>query len=86
MLFSSTYGGKQVVSGGAEIHLEDMRSLSAQVGLALAAADTVVLDLSHTKRVDSWSLLAISDLLGKRAPRLSVTAPEYLRATLSRLG
>jgi hypothetical protein len=85
MLFSSTYGSQQLVSGGSEIHLGDVRSLSAQVGLALAAADSVILDLSHTKRVDSWSLLAISDLLGKRSPRLSIRAPDYLRATLSRL-
>ena len=85
MLFSYTYGGAQIVNAGPEIKLRDLRALSAQIGLALAAADSVVLDLSHTKRVDSWSLLAISDLLGKRAPPLSLAAPDFLRDTISRL-
>lgn len=79
MLFSGTYSKTQTVFPGTELTQQDVRSFRAEVGLALAAADSVIVDLRHTNRVDGWALLAIWDLAVKFSPRLTFTVPDYLR-------
>lgn len=85
MLFASKYSRIQMVYPGVEITQRDLRAFRAQVGLALAASDSVVVNLTRTNRFDSWALLEILDLAGKFAPRLTFETPEYLRQTLLRI-
>ena len=61
MLFANQYSKTQVVYPGNEITVRDLRAFRARVGLALAASDSVTLDLTQTQHLDSWSLLAILD-------------------------
>jgi hypothetical protein len=85
MLFANTYSAMQVVYPDPEIIVPNLRAFRAQVGLALAAADSVIVDLRATKRVDSWGLLEILDLAGTFAPRLAFATPDYLREILLRI-
>jgi|GEM_PF-4442828 anti-anti-sigma regulatory factor len=85
MLFANQYSKTQVVYPGNEITVRDLRAFRARVGLALAAADSVTLDLTQTQHLDSWSLLAILDLADKFAPRLRFEVPDYLRRSLLRI-
>ena len=85
MLFANQYCKNQVVYPGNEITARDLRAFRACVGLALAAAESVTLDLTRTERFDSWSLLAILDLADKFAPRLRFQTPDYLRQSLLRI-
>jgi len=85
MLFANTYSAMQVVYPDPEIIVPNLRAFRAQVGLALAAADAVIVDLRATKRVDSWGLLEILDLAGTFAPRLAFAAPDYLYEALRRI-
>jgi hypothetical protein len=86
MLLSGTYSKTQTIFPGAEITQQDVRSFRAQVGLALAASETVIVDLRCTNRVDSWALLAIWDLSEKFSSRLTFAAPDYLRASITPTG
>ena len=83
MLLSGTHTTDRTVYSGAELTQHDLRSFRAQVGLALAAAHTVTVDLRYTKRIDSWALLAIWDLAETFRTRLNFAAPDYLRDALS---
>jgi hypothetical protein len=85
MLFAYTYSDTQVVYPDPEIIVPHLRAFRARVGLALAAADSVIVDLHGTTRVDSWGLLEILDLAGTFAPRLSFAAPDYLSEALHRI-
>jgi anti-anti-sigma regulatory factor len=82
MLVSGTHAKTQTVHAGAELTQQDVQSFRARVGLALAAADSVVVDLERTKRIDSWALLAIWDLGETFGTRLAFAAPDYLREFL----
>jgi hypothetical protein len=86
MLLSGTYSKTQTIFPGAEITQQDVRSFRAQVGLALAASETVIVDLRCTNRVDSWALLAIWDLSEKFSSRLTFATPDYLRASITPTG
>lgn len=82
MLLSGTHSKTQTVYPGVEIDQQDIRTFRARVGLALAAAESVIVDLRHTNRIDSWALLAIWDLAETFSPRLSFVSPPYLRDSL----
>lgn len=82
MLLSDIHSRTQTVFPGTKITQRDVRSFRAQVGLALASADSVIVDLRSTKRVDSWALLAIWELEETFGPRLSFAVPDYLRGSI----
>ena len=85
MLFAHTYTPKRTVAADVELTQANVRAFRARVGLALAASDAVVLDLTHTDRFDSWALLAILDLVETFSPRLTLNAPDYLCESLARI-
>jgi anti-anti-sigma regulatory factor len=82
MLFEYQYSARQTVSAGAVLTLGELRDFRARVGLALAASDYVVVDLTQTRRLDSWTLSALVDLAGTYESRLAFAAPPYLRKAL----
>lgn len=85
MLFANTFSKNTVLRPGKELRVSRLRAFRAEIGLALAAADSVMVDLRATKRFDSWALLAIIDLALTFSPRLTFVVPNYLRASLRRI-
>jgi hypothetical protein len=85
MLFDLQYTSTYTVSAGKELRVSNLREFRARVGLALAASDTVVVDLTRTVRVDSWALLELSDLAAMFERRLTFAAPDYLSRSIERL-
>jgi anti-anti-sigma regulatory factor len=82
MLLSGTHSKTQTVLPGAEITQHDVRSFRANVGLALAASESVIVDLRSTNRIDSWAFIAIWELAETFGPRLSFAVPDYLRGSI----
>lgn len=78
MLLANTYTENMVLCPTPELTLHRLRAFRAEVGLALAAADSVTVDLRAVKRIDSWALLAVIDLAITFSPRLTFIAPDYL--------
>jgi hypothetical protein len=85
MLFDLQYTSTYTVSAGKELSVSNLRDFRARVGLALAASDAVVVDLTRTIRVDSWALLALSDLAAAFERRLTFAAPDYLILSIEHL-
>jgi hypothetical protein len=82
MLFAYQYSLERTVYAGTVLTQRELRDFRARVGLALAASDYVVVDLTQTRRVDSWTLSALVDLAGVYEARLRFEAPPYLREAL----
>lgn len=85
MLFAHEYAPINTVDAGSELTLANLRDFRARLALALAASDAVVVDLTHTNRVDSWALLDLSNLAGTFESRLTFAAPDYLHAAIEHL-
>jgi len=85
MLRALQSSGTRAVSADAALTEKNIRAFSASVVIALATADSVTVDLTRTKTVDSWALLELSDLAATFAPRLIFAGPDYLLQTLERL-
>lgn len=74
-----------VLTAGSDLRQPALKAFRIRVEIALAGADTVVIDLHKTEELDSWTLLVLSDLAARFAPRVTFAAPDYLRAALIHL-
>lgn len=74
-----------VLTAGTNLRQPALKAFRIRVEIALAVADTVLIDLRKTEELDSWTLLVLSDLAARFAPRVTFAAPDYLRDALTHL-
>lgn len=80
MLLAYEYARDRIVGAEPDLTVHNMRRFQANVELAAAASEHLVIDLTHTRYVDGWALLLLLDLVEKYRPRLTLSAPGHIRA------
>jgi anti-anti-sigma regulatory factor len=85
MLTIHEYVNACVLSANEEMTSQNMKDARAAVELAAASSARIVLDLTHTRAVDSWAFTTLMELHDRFGSRLAIVVPPHFRRAFALL-